>query len=350
MSYIKTFACFILSVFLASCVSQSYEVQSVCEVTDLYNYVVKWEVDPFIEGKVYIYSSLDPDHFDLNAPAAIEDISRGRADLVIKGSLNRRYFLLRFNDAASSVVGVRAQKFDKVDNFRDMGGYYNEERRPLKWGKLYRSGALDSIDGTCATRVQRMNIHTLIDLRMFPGEGLAPETGIKNYYSFPVYTDLQDPLPLIRMHQFKRGDALVFMQDVNAAMLLQAKHSFREMFQVLAQPDNYPVIISCNYGTLQTSLGIALVLSALDIPEHVIFEDYMLSNRYFNVRRIAYLGAELPLEIQDAITTMLVSDERYLRAAFQEITRRYGSMDQYLLKEMGVDQEFKKKLQSILLD
>ena len=140
MNSIKTIACFILSLLLSSCLTQSYEVQSVWEVTDIYNYIVKWEVNPHLDGKVAIYSSLDPDHFDLNNPVAIEDISKGRADLVIKGSLNRRYFLLKFNNDAAAVVGVRSQKFPSVANFRDIGGYTNSDHRSVKWGKLYRSG------------------------------------------------------------------------------------------------------------------------------------------------------------------------------------------------------------------
>ena len=107
---------------------------------------------------------------------------------------------------------------------------------------------------------------------------------------------------------------------------------------------------SIRFGSIQASLAVALILTALEVPEQTIVDDYLLSNRYLNIRTIASQGAELPLEFQDAITTMYLSDERYIRAAFHELNRRYGSVDQYLQRELGVDEAYKKRLQQLLLE
>ena len=126
MITIKQYNFFFITLFISlfsSCAKQIYEVQTVCEVNDVYNYIVKWDISPRVDGTVEIFSSNTPDYFDLRYPVAVENINKGRADLVIKGSLNRRYFLLKFGDHTETVVGVRAQKLGNVENFRDIGGF-----------------------------------------------------------------------------------------------------------------------------------------------------------------------------------------------------------------------------------
>ncbi|MDO5570129.1 MAG: tyrosine-protein phosphatase [Bacteroidales bacterium] len=348
------YSVFLLSLItiISSCARQAYELQTVCEVNDVYNYVVKWDIRPLPEGKVEIFSSGTPSYFDLRYPVAVEDVAKGRADMMIKGSLNRRYFLLKFGDHTETVVGVRAQRLGReVENFRDMGGFKNADHQSIKWGELYRSGNLDKIDPAHAKRIEKMGIKTLIDLRMTPEiDSISPETGIVNYFHFPVSTKKADPLPLIRSNKFKRGDAAIFMQDVNKEMILNSTESLRNMFEVLSKDDNYPVVICCRYGTIQTSIAIALILSALDVPEQTIIDDYLLNNKYFNMRKIAAIGKQLPLEAQDAITTMMISDENYLMAALDAVKRKYGSVNQYLKKELGVDEECRRQLKHILLE
>lgn len=343
---------FLLSLlFLSACVTQSYEVQSVCEVTDVYNYVVKWEVSPRIEGEVEIFSSADPEKFDLRKPVGKELISKGRADIVIKGSLSRCYFLLIFPDNVRTIVGVRCQKFPTVENFRDIGGYVNADYHTLKWGRLYRSGKLDSISDIDAKRIAKMRVKTIIDLRsVVVNPHLSTTAGIKNQFHFPVIAQRSNPLPRVYRQQFKRGDAIVFMQDVFRDMVLMNKESFRRMFGVLLEEKNYPVILSCRYGNIQSSIATALVLGALDIPEQVIIEDYLLSNKYFNMRAVAAQAMTLPLESQDAITSMMVSDERYLNSALELIKRKYGSIKEFLHIELGVDENDCNRLKAILLE
>lgn len=347
----RSFLLLFFPILFFSCMPQTYDVQSVCEVTDLYNYIVKWEVAPDMEGQVEIFSSNDPGNFDMDRPVAIENISKGRADIVIKGSLNRLYFLLQFNDEVRTIVGVRSQNFSSVENFRDIGGYVTLDKHKIKWGKLYRSGNLDSINNINAKRVRNMNVRTYIDFRTDSHkETLSPITGIKQYYHLPVIPVQKNPISLIMEHRFKRGDAIIYMQDVNREMILKCTDSFRQMFKLLEEEDNYPVILGCRYGISQTSIAVALVLIALDVPEQTIIEDYLLSNKYFNMRKVASIAWDMPLETQDAITSMMISDECYLMSAIDLIKSKYGSMDEYLSKELGVDEDCKKKLRAILLN
>ena len=62
--------------------------------------------------------------------------------------------------------------------------------------------------------------------------------------------------------------------------------------------------------------------------------------------RYAY---NLPARSQEAITTVYSAREDFLNAAKEEIERRYGDVDTYLERAIGLKKEEIKKLQSILL-
>ena len=140
------------------------------------------------------------------------------------------------------------------------------------------------------------------------------------------------------------------MQDVFKDMMLSSTESLKKMFEVLSNEENYPVLICDRYGTIQASIAVALVMWSLDIPEQTIMEDYQLSNKFFNIRKIAAEGSDLPLESQDAITTMMLSDEKYLAAGLMAVKRKYGSVSQYLKEALEVDEDMQNQLKNILLN
>lgn len=339
-----------LLLLVSSCLSRTYDVQAVCEVTDLYNYIVKWEVTPVINGKVSIYTSTDPDHFDMQTPVAVVPASLGCAKIIMNGSLNRRYFQLVFNHDVKTIVGVRAQKFSTIQNFRDIGGYKTTDGRHIRWGQIYRSGNLDSLSDLSAKRINLMNIKSLIDLRMpSSSKRPSPNVDIPNCYQYPVFPYKEDPVPLIKECRFKRGDADVFMQDVFGEMVLRNKDSFRLLFQLLRNEDNYPLVIESDYGTLQTSIASALILSTLGVPDQTVIEDYLLSNKYYNKYKVARIARTLPYESQEALSVITKSDESYLLSALNQILQHYGSLNSFMEEEIGIDADFRHDIQNILL-
>lgn len=65
-------------------------------------------------------------------------------------------------------------------------------------------------------------------------------------------------------------------------------------------------------------------------------EDYRLSNDYFNIPSASKYAYQLPARSQEAITTLFSAREDFLNAAKDEAERRYGDMDTYLRKGIGL--------------
>ena len=112
---------------------------------------------------------------------------------------------------------------------------------------------------------------------------------------------------------------------------------------------NYPVVIHCSSGKGRTGIVSALVLAALGVNEDIIMEDYRLSNDYFNIPRASKYAYRLPTRSQEAITTLFSAREDFLNAAKDEAERKYGDMDTYLQKGIGLSKDEIKRLRSILL-
>jgi protein-tyrosine phosphatase len=64
---------------------------------------------------------------------------------------------------------TRHLAFERVHNFRDLGGYCTADGRTVRWGSVYRSDALGKLAGPDLERFLGLGIRTVIDLR-YPWE------------------------------------------------------------------------------------------------------------------------------------------------------------------------------------
>ena len=345
---------FLLCVYLLmfGCTSkQPYEIEAVCEVSEIYNYVVKWDTYPLMEGDVKIFTSLDPDHFNKDQPYKVAPISAGKADLMIKGSLRRRYFLLQFDEDHEIVVGVKSQGFKTIHNYRDFGGLKTENGRKIKWGKLYRSGNLDNVSDISARRIAYMGVKTWVDLRKGGmTEKINSQMNIETYHNIPMSTNVDPDLVRARLMNgsMTKLDAVKEVQYILETMLT-CTESLKKIFMVLEDPNSYPVIISCDYGLIQTSVFSTLLLHILEVPDYTIIDEYELNNQYFDMNNFARKYYRLSPRQQDVLTALVISDRKYINNMIENISVRYGSLDNYISKEIGLTKEDIQKIRTNLL-
>ena len=335
-----------------SCSAPQPDIQIACETDDVFNYIIKWELYPSQDGTVKIYESTDPAHFNTrDEPLAELKISDGRVRLVANHRLHRQYFLLRFNDRYDRITGTRAPRVAGVQNFRDIGGYETCNEKSVRWGMIYRSGHLDSVDLLGIKSLKQMGIRTVIDFRD-SREFHKPtrKLRLKNTLNLPIQIKRKSQVENRLVHnEFRRGDAAVFMQDVYVDISAKYADRFKAMFDQLLEKDNYPVVISCVYGKDFTGFATAMILSALDVPEEIILDDYMLSNQYIDKSFLSKEVRHYSTSGQEAITKLMSADRKFLECTLQKIKREYGSIDNYLDKKMGMNAERRKELREILL-
>jgi protein-tyrosine phosphatase len=84
-------------------------------------------------------------------------------------------------------------------------------------------------------------------------------------------------------------------------------------------------VIHCTAGKDRTGFASALILHALGVPDDVIAEDYLLTNRHY--KRDVSSVSDLPADALDAIGSVNAS---YLDAAFDAVISDYGDVETYL--------------------
>ena len=160
---------------------------------------------------------------------------------------------------------------------------------------------------------------------------------------------MEDILRGIQEQKIKSDTVYRMVERMNRELVMNYHHEYRQIFDILLDKNNYPVVIHCSSGKGRTGIVSALVLAALGVNEDIIMEDYRLSNDYFNIPRASKYAYRLPTRSQEAITTLFSAREDFLNAAKDEAERKYGDMDTYLQKGIGLSKDEIKRLRSILL-
>lgn len=339
--------------FIGCTSNKTLEIESVCIRDNIGNYIIKWETTPQIEGVLKLYVSDSPDSFDMANPCNTANIKDGIVTHITEDNINRKYFLLSFNDEHFHTIGARSIQMDSVQNMRDIGGYTNKrDKRITQWGKIYRSGELSSLSHKDITRINNLDIKTIIDLRGEEERQLTPNT-------YPNAKVISIPIPVkdkdiitqrLEEGQMRKGDGIVFMQDTYLRYLNENSKQFSKALKVFLNEENYPILVNCSLGKDRTGFLMAMLLSALDIPEETIIEDYTASNHYINIKHHAKMVGHMNTDAQETITLLLHANESWLELVFKKIKKEYGSTKKFLTKKLFLSEKEQELLKDIVLD
>jgi protein-tyrosine phosphatase len=105
---------------------------------------------------------------------------------------------------------------------------------------------------------------------------------------------------------------------------------YRTLFAHLLE-DRAPLVIHCTAGKDRTGFACALILHTLGVPEDVISEDYLLTNRFY--RRDPNHSTDLPDEVRQVLGSVQAA---FLAAAFQALDSGYGDLDSSIRDGLGI--------------
>ncbi|MCL2649655.1 MAG: tyrosine-protein phosphatase [Candidatus Azobacteroides sp.] len=339
-----------LFVLLSSCKKEEYDITVVCEEDQLRNYVVKWETFPVMNGTVKIYRSDNPDNFSNKLVELELPIQDGIA-VMKKNNSSRSYFKLVFGKQMQVITSNKIISTDNIVNLRALGGYYNDSDRQVKWGKIYRSGALSKASQADIALIKSLHIKTVIDLRTDEEIAKSPSAHFtEQTFSLPLKGfDPQSMIEKVINGRMKKGDALVSQQDLYASIIRNNTNNFKRYFEILADSSNYPIIICCTLGKDRTGIVSAFTLAILGVDREQIHQDYMLSNLCMDLNTIVSRADTLSPEVQEALTILLASKRQIMEYTWKYIDKQYGSLDNYFEKELGITAKQRQRLKNTLL-
>jgi protein-tyrosine phosphatase len=252
-----------------------------------------------------------------------------------------------------------------IPNLRDAGGYMNSDGAVVRRRLAYRSSGLNPISPDDMKKIARLGLKTAFDLRTADEAKRRPDElpAVVKRVWLNVLADAEESGPALLeklLHDPKEANAALGGGKVEAMFeqayrdfisLPSAKRAYSELFISLGQRDQLPSLYHCSTGKDRTGWASAALLTLLGVPKDTVIEDFMRSNEYIlpaYKREIdAFVAAGGDRWIMLAIIGV---KKEYLESSFDELQKRYGTIESYFAEGLGIDAAGQAALRHLYLE
>lgn len=228
---------------------------------------------------------------------------------------------------------MRHIAFERLLNFRDLGGYRTADGRSVAWRRLYRSDSLGKLAGADWAAFQALGVRTVIDLR-HPWEvrarGRVPAHERLAYHNLSI-----EHRPYDQAGLGPEVDPARFLADRYAEVAADGVAELRQVLEVIAHTGALPVVVHCASGKDRTGLVAALVLALLGVADEDIIADFALTERARDA-----LMTEFHADYPDRTVTwpgFQHTPPEIMRLFLTELAAKHGSVHDYAIDAVNVD-------------
>lgn len=244
--------------------------------------------------------------------------------------------------ASADPVTPTAIRLEGAKNFRDIGGYETSDGRTVRSGLVYRANKLSSLTDADLAKLTAANVTLDVDLRNMWERRDDPDRlpeGVR--YQVADVVSFEHGIAFHEFVPLTLGRALIDAAVTGSSDIGQsigypfmvtyrgADVAFRDLLTAIAGNADGATVFHCSAGKDRTGWGTAVLLSLLGVPKATVYHDFLASN--------TYLGRA------DAV------EKSWLDAAFAQVNRLYGGVDNYVRTGLGVDQQTIDTLRARLL-
>ncbi len=274
----------------------------------------------------------------------------------------RWYFELVFDaDSKQSRRALAAERelpLKSVVNFRDLGGYVTADGQRVRWGRVYRSGALGELNDEDTAYLQRLGLRLVCDLRSQEEVNRDPDKlpfkPTPHYVHTPLYSGKTTSArwQVLFYNAQQLYDMMIeaytqHMVDGSAAV-------FGDLARRMAVQSNLPALVHCTAGKDRTGITSAMLLMLLGVADDLIVADYSLSNAHYagfsrivqpSLKKVARLGVTV-----DDLQPLLTAPPDSMRRVLAYIREHYGTAEAYAKDKAGLSDEEIAALKATLLE
>lgn len=252
----------------------------------------------------------------------------------------------------------RVIQLEQGSNFRDIGGYRTMDGRQVRWGMVYRSGAMPMLTDVDVKRIEALGIREVVDLRSIEERRLAPSrlTSPRSFaIDYSLMAMMQDPKGGFQ------GNGVALYRGFPDFLKPQLKLVFARLLA-----GEGPISFHCSAGQDRTGFTTAMIYSALGVPRDTIVRDYLLSTELrrpqYEMPRIDEATAKAdPVAALFARYQNMPGAEKaqplvekdgtpYLVGAFAAIEEKWAGVDGYLKAEIGLTDADITRLKALYLE
>lgn len=275
-----------------------------------------------------------------------------RKDPILKGNttgifpLNVEYdirvYYLLVTEKESTILAEKLLPFEGAYNFRDLGGIKTKEGKQIKWGTLFRAGDLSTFTKWDIAYFKHLNIQTLVDFRTDEEVNASPNVDLPFLKSIRLpITPGNLGISSLKDLLHKQSEELnSFMATLYKSLVTEVESisQYRNLFQLLQEQKNSPLVYHCSAGKDRTGIATALILYSLGVSEDIIFQNYMQSNVFLKDKYANYSKEHPNLSSLFTVTPV------FLKAGFDAMKEKHGSINLFIEKTLHVDTDKMKEL------
>jgi protein-tyrosine phosphatase len=254
---------------------------------------------------------------------------------------------------------TRVVTLDGGINFRDIGGYVNDQGRSVKWRKIMRCGHLANLTDNDLDSLEQIGINRIHDFRRTEEQEQSPSRAVRAEFIDDYQVSIGD---ISRFWEFLFGGELT--AESSHTLVVNSYRNCIEsvipafsrfMRHIVDNADNASVF-HCSAGKDRTGMAAALILSALDVPRQTIIEDYMLTLQHYDSEKLIDLveGHLRDAKVESWDRNWLVPycsvHQDNIVAFLDAIDSEYGNVRNYLITALGLSQADLDKMHSCYLE
>jgi len=249
-------------------------------------------------------------------------------------------------------------------NFRDFGGYPTTGGRIVKKGVLFRSDSLHRLSTEDFNRISGLGIASICDLRRdkerlhAPTNWSDPATSI---YHLPLISnDMENTIIRTTRLSDSLDETLArhIMKDIYRYLVTDdnALFHYRQLFALLGEEANLPVLIHCSGGKDRTGVSCALILWMLGVSRTDIVSDYLHSQQLYGDKVDVVSAASQLFKHEDsgdwqgaALKLLFGVQREYIETVFAVLDEKATTPESFITDMVGSDSEALHRLKSALL-
>ncbi len=252
-------------------------------------------------------------------------------------------------------------RFERIANFRDLGGHTTRDGARVRHARLFRSGHLGHASDADMEQLAALGIQRVFDFRNLAdidsdGSDRLPDGTRHHRLPMPNPAAAQDLRSLLRGatpdkidELFGNGQAAAMMVDSAAELVRERSEVYAEFLTELAQPESLPALFHCSAGKDRAGWAGTLVLLALGVEEDQVVEQYLLSNQNLEGIR-KRLDGDGDVKWGDYLRPFLEVRPEYIESSFAAMREMWGSFDRYLAEGLLISDSQRAQLRESLLE
>jgi len=253
-------------------------------------------------------------------------------------------------------------RFDKVFNFRDLGGHTTRDGRRVARGRLLRSGHPGHASDADVAILARYGLRQVFDFRT--ASDIAQE-GADRLPAGAASVNLPMPDPA-RGHDIRRlmtesppeklpeifggGRAEAMMRESAAGLVRERREPYAQFLKALARADGVPALFHCSAGKDRAGWAGSVALLTIGVPEDQVIEQYLLSNRAAEEILAANRGGGREQWSAEALAPLIGVRAEYIESSFEAVRADWGDFDGYLRDGLRITDAEREAIRKNLLE